>query len=75
MNRLPLEKQTLVLTLLAEGNSIRSIARISGVDRNTISSLLLSAGEKARELMNDKMVNLKVLRLQVDEIWTFVGKK
>jgi IS1 family transposase len=75
MNRLPFEKQSLVLTLLSEGNSIRSIARISGVDKKTISSLLLLAGEEAREVMNREMVNLKVSKLQVDEIWTFVGKK
>lgn len=75
MNRLPIEKQSLVLTLLSEGNSIRSIARISGVDRNTISSLLLSAGQEAREILNTEMKNLKVRFLQVDELWTFVGKK
>lgn len=75
MNRLPLEKQSLVLTLLSEGNSLRSIARITGVDKKTISSLLLSAGERASEVMNREMVNLKVRFLQVDEIWTYVGKK
>lgn len=75
MNTLPIEKKVLILSLLAEGNSLRTISRVSGVARNTISSLLLDAGEKAREIMNREMVNLKVSRLQVDEIWTFVGKK
>ena len=40
MNNLPIEKKTLILTLLAEGNSIRSIARIADVSRNTINKLL-----------------------------------
>jgi IS1 family transposase len=75
MNRLPVEKQALILTLLSEGNSIRSIERISGCSKHTISRLLLWAGEKAYEIHNREMVNLKVRNLQVDEIWTFVAKK
>src|ERR1041385_3820417 len=75
MNRLSLEKQVLILNLLAEGNSLRTISRVSGVARNTISNLLLDAGEQAKEIMNREMVNLKVNFLQVDEIWTFIAKK
>lgn len=74
-NNLPMEKRTLILSLLAEGNSLRTISRVSGVARNTINKLLLDAGEHAREIMNREMVNLRVNYLQVDEIWTFVGKK
>jgi IS1 family transposase len=36
---------------------------------------LLEAGEKARQIMNREMKNLSVKNLQVDEIWTFIGKK
>lgn len=75
MNTLPIEQKTLILSLLSEGNSLRTISRITGVARNTINKLLLEAGDKAREIMNREMVNLKVNYLQVDEIWTFVMKK
>ena len=75
MNVLPLDKQSLILSMLSEGNSIRSIERISGCSKHTIARLLLIAGEKAREIHNREMVNLKVRNLQVDEIWTFVAKK
>lgn len=75
MNTLPTEKRTLILSLLAEGNSLRTISRVSGVARNTISKLLLEAGEKAKEILDREMVNLQVKHLQVDEIWTFVQKK
>jgi len=75
MNQLPIEKKTLILTLLAEGNSLRSISRISGVARNTISSLLLTAGESARDILDREMVNLEIKRLECDEIWTYVIKK
>ncbi|MGA2624797.1 MAG: IS1 family transposase [Bacteroidota bacterium] len=75
MNKLSVEKQTLILSLLSEGNSIRSVARISGADRNTVTSLLVNAGERAQEILDREMTNLKLSNLQVDEIWTFVAKK
>jgi len=75
MNTLSVQEKSTILSLLAEGSSLRSISRITGVARNTISKLLLEAGERASEIMNREMVNLDVNKLQVDEIWTFVGKK
>lgn len=75
MNNLPLEKKTLILSLLTEGNSLRTISRVSGVARNTISKLLLEAGEKARQILDSELMNLQCRFVQVDEIWTFVGKK
>lgn len=74
-NNLSPEKKVLVLTHLVEGLSIRSIERITGVNRNTIMTLLVSAGERAQEILDCEMVNLESRYIQVDEIWTFVGKK
>lgn len=68
-------KVTLALQLLLEGNSIRSTERITGLDRNTIMSLLVRAGERCAALMDSKMRNLPCKRLEFDEIWGFVGKK
>jgi transposase-like protein/IS1 family transposase len=72
---LPEAKVTLALQLLLEGNTIRSTERITGLDRNTIMSLLVRAGEKCSDLMDAKMRNLSCKRLEFDEIWGFVGKK
>jgi transposase-like protein/IS1 family transposase len=69
------EKAVLALQLLVEGNSIRSTERITGLDRNTIMSLLVRAGERCSDLMDSKMRNLSCQRLEFDEIWGFVGKK
>jgi transposase-like protein len=69
------EKATLALQLLLEGNSLRSTQRITGLDVNTIMTLLLKAGERCQKLMDERMRNLRCRYLQVDEIWTFVGKK
>src|ERR1039457_133906 len=52
------EKAILALQLLVEGNSLRSTQRITGLDVNTIMTLLLKAGERCARLMDERMRNL-----------------
>jgi IS1 family transposase len=75
MNKLSQDKQILILSSLVEGNSIRSIERITGVHRDTIIRLMVSAGNKAQSIMDNDMMNLKSNFIEVDEIWSYVGKK
>lgn len=75
MNVLPLEKKIAVISALVEGNSIRSVSRITGVDRNTINSLLLRTGDRCAQIMDAHMRDLRCSFVQCDEIWCFVGKK
>jgi transposase-like protein len=51
---LPDAKVTLALQLLLEGSSIRSAERITGLDKNTIMSLLVRAGERCAAVMDEK---------------------
>jgi hypothetical protein len=74
-NNLTLDKQTAVISALAEGASIRSIERITGIHRDTIMRLGVRVGENCAELMDFHMRNLSVRVLQFDEIWGFIGKK
>ena len=74
-NHLTFAKKTLVLSSLVEGNSIRSIERISGVHRDTIMRLLVHAGEKAALIHDIYMRELELEKIQADEIWCYVGKK
>ncbi|HTX40581.1 MAG TPA: IS1 family transposase [Acidobacteriaceae bacterium] len=69
------EKTELAIKLLVEGNSIRSTERISGLDRNTILSLLVKAGERCRRVMQQKIEYLDVKNVEVDEIWGYCFKK
>lgn len=69
------DRAVLALQLLLEGDSIRSTERIAGMDRNTIMSLIVKAGERCKTLMVSKIVNLPVSDVQADEIWGFVQKK
>ncbi len=74
-NHLPLNKKTLVLSALVEGNSICSIVRITGVNKRTILRLLCEAGLRAQDILDTQMVGIESRYIQVDEIWTFVNKK
>jgi transposase-like protein len=73
--RLDLDKATLCLSLLTEGNSVRSTERVSGVHRDTICRLLRVAGEKCEALLNRLVRGVEVNDLQADELWCFVGMK
>jgi IS1 family transposase len=74
-NILKTEKKVAVVSMLAEGNSIRSIERVTGVNRNTIMSLGLRVGAACAAIMDEKMRNLPCKRIEVDEIWGFIGAK
>jgi IS1 family transposase len=74
-NILPLEKQVVAIHALAEGNSIRSIERMTGIHRDTIMRLGVKVGQSCQSLLDEKMQNLELGSIEVDEIWGFIGKK
>jgi IS1 family transposase len=74
-NVLPKDKQIAVIGPLAEGSSIRSIERITGIHRDTVMRLGVRVGRGCAALMDAKMRNLSCTRLEMDEIWGFIGKK
>src|SRR3977135_2360677 len=69
------EKQVAVISALAEGSSIRSIERMTGINRNTIMNLGGRVGNGCAKVLDAKMRDLSCQFLQFDEIWGFVGKK
>src|SRR5437588_1628350 len=75
MNVLSKEKQQVIIGALAEGNSIRSIERLSGIHRDTIMRLGVRVGESCQRMLNEKMRGLNCSRIEVDELWGFIGKK
>jgi len=74
-NVLNTDKQITVIGALAEGSSIRSIERITGVHRDTIMRLGVKIGQGCTTLLDQKMRNLPCRLLQFDEVWGFIGKK
>lgn len=74
-NVLKTEKQIAVISALAEGSSIRSIERMTGINRNTIMNLGVRIGQGCARLLDEKMRDLTCNHLQFDELWGFIGKK
>ena len=75
MKQLDVTRRAAVVRCLVEGNSIRSTVRITGVAKNTIVKLLTDLGCASAAYHNGAVRNLRVRRLQCDEIWEFVGAK
>jgi transposase-like protein/IS1 family transposase len=73
--RIKPEKIKQTLTLLTEGNGIRASARIVGIHRDTVLSILKFAGQRCENLLKRKLVNVTAEHIEADEIWTFVHKK
>lgn len=74
-NHLKSEKRVQILRLLAEGNSVRSTARLTDSQHRTVLRHLVIAGEECRGFLHDNLVELNVRHVECDEIWTFVAKK
>jgi IS1 family transposase len=74
-NLLSADKQIGIIGSLFEGSSIRSIGRQTDVHRDTIRRLGVKVGKGCMALMDAKMQNLDCHRLEMDEIWGYVGKK
>ncbi|MEQ1812217.1 MAG: IS1 family transposase [Terricaulis sp.] len=75
MNVLPFDKQVAVIAALVDGCSIRTTERLTGVHRDTIMRLGARVGHGCAILHDNMMRDLNVSRLELDEIWSFVGKK
>jgi len=75
MNQLSTAKRARVIGALVEGNSINATCRMLGVGKHTVLRLLEDAGIACTKFHDRYVRNLRVRRLQCDEIWSFVGAK
>lgn len=75
MRKLPREKRALVLAALTEGLGVNATARLSGVSKLTVLRLLADAGSLAMDFHDQAVRDLPTVRVEVDEVWAFVGCK
>ena len=75
MKKLDTAKRAQIIRCLVEGCSIRSTTRLTGASKNTVAKLLVDMGNVCREWHDEHVRNLNTLRVQADEIWSFVGAK
>ena len=75
MNKLSVAQRAQILTLLVEGMSLRAISRATDASINTISNLLVDAGEACSAYHDETVRRVRAKRVQVDEIWSFTYAK
>jgi IS1 family transposase len=75
MNKLDSTARAQIIHLLCEGMSLRAITRLTGASKTTVSKLAVDAGTAAAWYQDRVFQSLTCKRLQIDEIWGFVGAK
>jgi IS1 family transposase len=75
MNKLPRDQRSQIIALLCEGNSMSATARLADVSFNTVTKLLIDAGQACSEYQDKTLRGIRSQRVQVDEIWSFIGMK
>jgi lambda repressor-like predicted transcriptional regulator len=69
-NVLDTKTRAQILSMLVEGASMRSVSRITGVSINTVSKLLIDAGNACAEYHDNTVRDVAAKRVQCDEIWS-----
>ena len=64
-----------IVSALVEGNSIRATSRMTGAAKGTVLKLLADIGPQCVVYHDEHAPDLSSLRVQCDEIWSFVHAK
>jgi transposase-like protein len=75
MNRLSVTDRANILSVLAEGAGVNATCRITSKSKNTVLKLLAEVGRACALYQDRAMRTLQISKVQVDEIWSFVGAK
>lgn len=75
MNQSSLEKRVKIIHQLVEGSSMRATARLENCSFNTVAKLLADVGTACTSFQDSTLRNLRSLRIQCDEIWSFCYSK
>lgn len=75
VNVLSSEKRAAIIAALCEGVSIRGTERLTNTHRDTVMNLGVKVGQGCTAVHGQLMKNLRVSRIELDEVWSFVKKK
>jgi len=59
----------------AEGVGVRATARLLGLDKDTVSRVILRAGQHCARVLLSLLTSLELKETQPDELWTICKKK
>lgn len=60
---------------VAEGNGVRSAARILGLSKDSVNHIILKVGEHCQQVLSNLLETLQLEQCQLDELFAFVQKK
>ncbi len=63
-----------IIHCAAEGNGVRTTARILKLDKDAVNRVILNAGEHCQKMMDNLLVQLALTEVQMDELWSFIKK-
>lgn len=69
------EKVVLALKLIVKGLSQRSTAEVLEVCPKSVSTWISRASDQSEAVTETQLKDLNVSRVEMDELWTFIGKK
>jgi predicted transcriptional regulator len=69
------DKIVLALRLILKGMSQRSIAEVLEICPKSVNTWLSRASDQSKAVTETTVTDLEVSRVELDELWTFVGKK
>ena len=75
MNKLPTDKRVQILEMLVEGMSMRAASRVAKVSINTVTKLMVEAGEACATYHDEAVRDVEARKVQCDEIWAFCYAK
>ena len=75
MNKLDIAKRAQILEMLVEGMSMRAASRIAKVSINTVTKLMVEAGEACAAYHDEAVRDVEARKVQCDEIWAFCYAK
>ena len=75
MNKLPTAKRAKILEMLVEGMSMRATSRVAEVSINTVTKLMIEAGEACAAYHDEAVRDIDARKVQCDEIWAFCYAK
>ena len=67
------DKTLQALSMMLEGMSVRAISRLTGLHKNTVLSLMVTAAAVCERIFDRYVQNIRPHFVQADEIWEFVG--
>lgn len=75
MNRLSADKRAQIIRCLVEGNSVRATCRMTGAAKGTVLKFIGDIGQACSDYQDKTLRDLKCVRIQCDEIWSFCYSK